>query len=72
LADLARELEGEEGVTTVVPFGTTLHVSGTDAAALGRVRDRRGRDGVQRWSRIEPSLDDVFVRLMQQATDNYA
>jgi ABC-2 type transport system ATP-binding protein len=72
LADLARALEGEEGVTTVVPFGTTLHVSGTDAAALVRVRDRHGGDGVQRWSRIEPSLDDVFVRLMQQAKDNYA
>jgi ABC-2 type transport system ATP-binding protein len=69
LAELARALERDEGVATVVPFGTTLHVSGTDVAALERARDRHARDGVQRWTRIEPSLDDVFVRLVQQAKD---
>jgi len=69
LAGLARALEAEPAVTVVVPFGTTLHVSGIDAAALERVRERRVRDGGQRWTRIEPSLDDVFVRLVQQAKD---
>jgi ABC-2 type transport system ATP-binding protein len=72
LAALARELEADQGVATVVPFGTTLHVSGTDAAALGRVRDHYAASGAQRWTPAEPSLDDVFVRLMQQAEDNFA
>ncbi len=72
LAALASALEREHGVTTVVPFGSTLHVSGTDAAALDGVRDRYAASGAQRWRRAEPSLDDVFVRLTQQAEDNYA
>ena len=72
LARLARDLEDEDGVTTVVPFGTTLHVSGTDAAALDRVRDRFASSGAQRWTKEVPSLDDVFVRLIQQAQDNHA
>jgi ABC-2 type transport system ATP-binding protein len=72
LASLARELEGEDGVTTVVPFGTTLHVSGIDADALRRVRDRHAVAAGQRWTAAEPSLDDVFVRLMQQAHDDFA
>ncbi|HEX4883092.1 MAG TPA: ABC transporter ATP-binding protein, partial [Casimicrobiaceae bacterium] len=72
LALLARELEHEAGVTTVVPFGTTLHVSGTDAAALDEVRERRAAAGRQSWTPVTPSLDDVFVRLTQQAQDNFA
>ncbi|GIK85803.1 MAG: ABC transporter ATP-binding protein [Betaproteobacteria bacterium] len=72
LAALASALAQERGVTTVVPFGSTLHVSGTDAAALDGVRDRYAASGAQRWRRAEPSLDDVFVRLTQQAEDNYA
>ena len=72
LAALASALARERGVTTVVPFGSTLHVSGTDAAALDGVRDRYAASGAQRWRRAEPSLDDVFVRLTQQAEDNYA
>ncbi len=71
LAKLANELEGEPGVDTIVPFGTTLHVSGVDHAALARTRDAYGGPGLE-WARAEPSLDDVFVRLMQQAKDNYA
>jgi ABC-2 type transport system ATP-binding protein len=71
LAQLARALEGEAAVTTVVPFGTTLHASGTDAPALEGVRAAYEARGAGRWTRAEPSLDDVFVRLMQQARDNY-
>jgi ABC-2 type transport system ATP-binding protein len=72
LARLSRDLEREPGVDTVVPFGTTLHVSGTDHAALDAVRARYAAGGQFAWVRDQPSLDDVFVRLMQQAKDNYA
>jgi ABC-2 type transport system ATP-binding protein len=71
LAQLARQLEDEAAVTTVVPFGTTLHASGTDGPALEGVREAYEARGLGRWTRAEPSLDDVFVRLMQQARDNY-
>jgi ABC-2 type transport system ATP-binding protein len=70
LARLSRQLAGQPGVDTIVPFGTTLHVSGTDHDALERTRE--AFSGQLSWSRSEPWLDDVFVRLMQQARDNFA
>jgi ABC-2 type transport system ATP-binding protein len=71
LVTLARELRDAPGVLMVVPFGTTLHVSGTDEQALrSTVEAYRDRAGVT-WERAETSLEDVFIRLMNQAPDNF-
>jgi len=71
LAALARELKSAPGVAMVVPFGTTLHVSGTDEHALNStVEAFKARSGVA-WERAETSLEDVFIRLMNQAPDNF-
>jgi ABC-2 type transport system ATP-binding protein len=71
LAALARELKSAPGVAMVVPFGTTLHVSGTDEHALNSTVDAfKARSGVT-WERAETSLEDVFIRLMNQAPDNF-
>jgi ABC-2 type transport system ATP-binding protein len=70
LALLARELRTDPAVATIVPFGTTLHVSGHDAAALERALDgARARPELE-LTRVEPSLEDVFISLMQGAPDN--
>ena len=70
LALLGRELSDAPGVDTVIPFGTTLRVSGRDPAALetalAPVRAERGFA----IDRAPTSLEDVFVNLMQQTTDN--
>ena len=67
---LARELAGKPGVVTVAPFGTTIHVSGTDRAALeAAVAPWRRPPFV--WAEGKPTLEDVFIRLMGQAKDNY-
>jgi ABC-2 type transport system ATP-binding protein len=71
LTQLSHRLAHEPGVDTLVAFGTTLHVSGVDHAALDAVRDRYAGEAFT-WTRDQPSLDDVFVRLMQQAEDNFA
>jgi ABC-2 type transport system ATP-binding protein len=67
LALLARELSGTPGDDTVIPFGTTLRVSGRDAvaleAALAPVRARAGFT----VDAAATSLEDVFVNLMQGA-----
>jgi ABC-2 type transport system ATP-binding protein len=69
---LARELRSEPGVEMVVPFGNTLHVSSADEAALERTVARyRERPGYE-WHASEPSLEDVFIRMMDEAGDNYA
>lgn len=69
---LANALRGAAGVQMVVPFGTTLHVSGDDADALeAALAPYRARDGLS-WTRTAPSLEDVFIGLMNRAQDNFS
>jgi ABC-2 type transport system ATP-binding protein len=63
---LAVALRGGPGVEQVVPFGTKLHVSGHDDSALERARGMEGT-----WRRVEPTLEDVFINLMNRAKDNF-
>ena len=71
LLDLAQKLRGLPGIEQVVAFGTTLHVSGRDAAALEAsltaVRQPR-----HEWKKIRSGLEDVFISLMDAAKDNFA
>ena len=70
LFSLAAELRSLPGVEMVVPFGNTLHVSGTDEAALDKaLAPYRERPGIT-WRRAEPSLGDVFIKLMDRVPDN--
>ena len=71
LFELARELRGLPGVAMAVPFGNVLHVSGTDSDALDRALDplRARTELVLR--RAEPGLEDVFIKMMDRAPDNY-
>jgi len=73
LHDLAAELQASEGVDMVAPFGAELHVSGRDRAALdAAIATAKRSDGAHRWTRGEPSLEDVFILLMDSARDNFA
>ncbi|HZC97946.1 MAG TPA: ABC transporter ATP-binding protein [Bradyrhizobium sp.] len=68
---LSAELSGKPGIDMVAPFGTSLHVSGRDKAALEATiapyRDGRG----WHWQHSEPSLEDVFIDLMSRSRDNF-
>ena len=68
---LSEQLAGKSGIDMVAPFGTSLHVSGRDAAtleaAIAPYRKRKGLD----WQRSEPSLEDVFIDLMRRSQDNF-
>src|SRR5262245_10909140 len=71
LARLAEELSQRPGVDMVAPFGTSLHVSGRDEAALeAPIAPYRGRPELA-WTRAQPSLEDVFIDLMGRAKDNF-
>ena len=70
---LAAELQVCDGIDMVAPFGTELHVAGRDKGALDTaIAAAKKADGVHRWTRGEPSLEDVFILLMDQAKDNFA
>jgi len=71
LMRLNAELDGKPGIDTVAPFGTSLHVSGRDEAALEKAIAKYRKDKSLTWQRTEPSLEDVFIGLMASAKDNY-
>ena len=71
LTGLAAELKERPGVEMVAPFGTSLHVSGRDGAALeAAIAPYRDQPGLH-WTPATPSLEDVFIDLMGHATDNF-
>ncbi|MDE2411307.1 MAG: ABC transporter ATP-binding protein [Sphingomonadales bacterium] len=65
---LAAEIEGRPGVAMAAAFGTSLHVCGSDLAAL-RAAVAPWTDRIS-WTETEPTLEDVFINLMRTATDN--
>ncbi len=66
---LARDLASASDGIMAAPFGSALHVSGTDRAALeAAIAPYRRPPFV--WTEVRPTLEDVFIRLMGQASDN--
>ena len=54
----------------VAPFGASLHVSGTDRAPLEAALRPYQRPPFT-WTEVDPTLEDVFIRLMEGAEDNF-
>jgi ABC-2 type transport system ATP-binding protein len=71
LSELAAGLRGQPGIEQVVPFGSVIHVSGHDSAAIEATLARVCGPG-HRVERIASGLEDVFIGLMDSAKDNYS
>ncbi len=70
LHGLAERLHGLAGIDMVAPFGAELHVSGRNRKALDQsVTALKKSDGAYRWKRGEPSLEDVFILLMNSGKE---
>ena len=68
---LADALAGKLGIDMVAPFGASLHVSGRDKTALEQsIAPWRDKPGLH-WQHAKPSLEDVFIDLMNRSTDNF-
>ena len=71
LPAIGERLRKESAVGQVAAFGSSLHVTGADGAAL-EAAIRRATGGTP--ARAEPtatSLEDVFINLLQRSTDNF-
>jgi ABC-2 type transport system ATP-binding protein len=71
LVEIGHRLRAAPGIKTVAPFGATLHVSAESREALQAATEPL-RDRGLAIEPIEPSLEDVFIALMQNAQDNFA
>ena len=71
LAQLSDRLRGLPGVEQTVAFGDTMHATGRDAALLEHTLQDATRGGGYRVQPIDTGLEDVFIHLMQGATDNW-
>ena len=65
LAGLAARLHGKPGIAHVTAFGSTLHVTGEDEAALQRAIAPFLEQPEFHWKKAQPGLEDVFIHLMQ-------
>ena len=70
LIQLAEQLRAQPGVQQAVAFGTMLHVSGEDAAALEKAI-APFRQKPHEWQRIRSGLEDAFIHLMEGSQDNF-
>jgi ABC-type multidrug transport system ATPase subunit len=59
--DAARRLRRSAGVEAAAVFGLSVHIAGTDRAALDRAR--AAESGLH-WQEVEPRLEDVFIHLL--------
>ncbi|SPE56809.1 ABC-type multidrug transport system, ATPase component [Verrucomicrobia bacterium] len=66
LSKLADQLRTRSGVEQAVPFGDTLHVSGSNAPALDAAI-APFRSSPYDWRPAESGLEDVFIHLMEKA-----
>jgi ABC-2 type transport system ATP-binding protein len=68
---LAEDLRHRDGVDMVAPFGSSLHVAGRDKDKLeAAIAPLRG-DPALEWREDAPTLEDVFIDLMNRAQDNF-
>jgi ABC-2 type transport system ATP-binding protein len=71
LTELGDQLAQRPGVDMVAPFGSSLHVSGRDQAALdAAIAPYRERADLT-WTPSDATLEDVFIDLMSRARDNF-
>ena len=69
---LEAELRATPGVEQVARFGAVLHVSGVDADALDRVVKAQIAKATHHWTQQKGGLEEAFIYLMTQSTDNFS
>ncbi len=71
LAAIAARLQGEPGIEQIAAFGSALHITGQDAAALEATLRHATAGTAWQIEPAETGLEDVFINLMNTAADNF-
>lgn len=67
LMPLQRALEHHPAISSVAPFGDSLHISGMNAQTLSEAIAPYRSDTAYEWQLAEPSMEDAFIHYMLQA-----
>ena len=67
---VADHLRAQPGVEMAAPFGASLHVSGSDRATLEAALNTIRIEGLT-ITEVRPSLEDIFIQLMDRSEDNF-
>jgi len=71
LAEISKALKKNPDVEQVARFGTALHISGQNKAALkAAITPWLDKPGL-RWRTQEPGLEEAFIHLMGDTEDNF-
>lgn len=70
LNEVAERMQGAPGIDQVAPFGTTLHVVGSDRALLEKTLATYKKEKAIKVELGETSLEDVFIQFMAESKDN--
>jgi ABC-2 type transport system ATP-binding protein len=68
LHTLAEQLRERPGIRQAVSFGSMLHVSGDDSAALEQAI-APFHNASYEWRQVESGLEDVFIHLMEKSRE---
>ena len=71
LSEIASRLQGQPGVEQIAAFGSELHVTGRDRAALESTLERATAGSAWEISPADTGLEDVFIHLMNRSADNF-
>jgi len=71
LSEISRILKQNPNIEQVARFGTALHISGLDEAALrAAIAPWQNKPDIL-WREQPPGLEETFIHLMNKAGDNY-
>jgi ABC-2 type transport system ATP-binding protein len=71
LSAVGAQLRGQPGVEQVAAFGSALHVTGRDSSSLEKSIHETIANTASHAKPSATGLEDVFIHLTEQATDNY-
>ena len=67
--EAARRLRLLPGIEAAAVFGRSVHIAGSDRAALERAIADFG-DAALTWHEVEPRLEDVFIHLLTRTKES--
>jgi len=72
LTTLSKKIQGQPGVDQRIMFGASLHITGKDEVALEQSLRMATQGTSFHLERLETSLEDVFIHMMNQSEDNFS